>query len=102
MLKLVKSMNAAIDASIFHNRTHSLLSTESLYIAGGGGTVAIARKIFDKDDYELYPFVFERLIVFFVYHNNYAIYWGDWTLDSGMGKNKEGRRLSSGLENVLT
>jgi hypothetical protein len=62
-------MNRAIDIASSDETLQSLLAADSLY----DGNPLVAMKIFNQSNYEMYPFVFERLPAFYLYYMQYKI-----------------------------
>jgi hypothetical protein len=63
MVELVALMSDAMNRVIFDPDLHALFAINSGY----PGAREVAEKVFRKPYYELHPFVFERLVVFFVH-----------------------------------
>jgi hypothetical protein len=69
LLKLTEFMSRAIQVVLNNNKVKSLMSANSFY----AGNQSVAQKIFGTDYYQLYPFIFERLPVFYLYSSHVSI-----------------------------
>lgn len=68
--KLIHFMKQAMYIAENHAEIKQLLSSNAYYV---WGKKDIALDIFNTTYYQLYPFVFERLPIFYLYVNNYKI-----------------------------
>lgn len=68
-------MNKAIEVSIFNETVSKYLSVDSYYIGGLSSTTV--SQIFGVDYYQLHPFIFERLPIFYFYSSKLKICHGN-------------------------
>ena len=73
MIKLIRHMNKAMDIALTNRNVSSDLSKNANYKNG----TEVAQRIFQKTYYELWPFVFERLPVFFFHLFEARVHYHD-------------------------
>ena len=71
MIKLIRHMNIAMDIALTNRNVSSHLSKSTRYKNNG----EITHRVFKQSNWELWPFIFERLPIFFFHIFEAKVYY---------------------------